>query len=117
MDTSALTKSLPAVKRNVSILDKPLSKGKGEVRQADQQISRRQSTDAHARRISCLRRVLRQASLSAFAFLFSEMVQYSQKRVQGVDELEQKCVASVVFLSMRQAANQLIRCSRWLRRE
>ena len=43
-----------------SILDKSLSKGKGE------------------------------ASLTAFALLFSEMVQYSHNRVSSVDELHNK---------------------------
>jgi len=43
MDTSALSKSLPAVKRTVSILDKPLSKGKGEVRPPGRPISRQPS--------------------------------------------------------------------------
>ena len=61
--------------------------------------------------------MLRKASLSAFAFLFSEMVQYSQKRVQGVDELEQKCVASVVSQVCVRPSINLSRCSHWLRRE
>jgi hypothetical protein len=34
-----------------------------------------------------------QVSLSAFAFLFSELVQYNQSRVSSVTELERKCVA------------------------
>ena len=35
-----------------------------------------------------------QVSIHAFAFLFAEMVQYAQKRVNGVDELEQKYAAA-----------------------
>jgi hypothetical protein len=31
-------------------------------------------------------------SASAFAFLFSEMVQYTQKRVSGIADLERRCV-------------------------
>ena len=32
-----------------------------------------------------------QVSLSAFAFLFSELVQYSQTRVSNIGELERRC--------------------------
>lgn len=31
-------------------------------------------------------------SLSAFAFLFSEIIQYTQKRVSGIGDLERRCV-------------------------
>ena len=44
-----------------SVLDKPMTKGRQEV------------------------------SLSAYAFLFSEIVQYSQKRVSGIQDLEDRC--------------------------
>ena len=33
-----------------------------------------------------------EVSLSAYAFLFSEIVQYTQKRVNGIGELERRCV-------------------------
>ncbi|KAJ3343156.1 TRAPP subunit trs31 [Gonapodya sp. JEL0774] len=46
--------------KKVAILDRTLSKGHAEV------------------------------SLSAFAFMFSEMLQYSQKRVNGIQDLERK---------------------------
>jgi trafficking protein particle complex subunit 5 len=34
-----------------------------------------------------------EVSASAFAFLFSEVVQYTQKRVSGINDLERRCVA------------------------
>ena len=34
---------------------------------------------------------LLQVSLSAFSFLFSELVQYCQTKVQNVSELERRC--------------------------
>jgi hypothetical protein len=34
-----------------------------------------------------------QVSLAAFAFLFSELVQYHQSRVSNINELERKCVS------------------------
>lgn len=49
-------------KPRTSILDKPLSKGKGDV------------------------------SLSCFALLFSEVVQYSQNKSSTVVELQNRCV-------------------------
>lgn len=33
-----------------------------------------------------------EVSASAFAFLFSEVVQYTQKRVSGINDLERRCV-------------------------
>ncbi|XP_028092588.1 trafficking protein particle complex subunit 5-like [Camellia sinensis] len=48
------------IKQYTNILDKPLSKGKQEV------------------------------SLSAFAFLFSELVQYNQTQVDNITELERR---------------------------
>jgi hypothetical protein len=36
-----------------------------------------------------------EVGLSAFAFLFSEFIQYSQQRVDTGDELEHKCVLRV----------------------
>lgn len=33
-----------------------------------------------------------QVSLSAWSFLFSEMIQYTQKRVNGIGDLERRCV-------------------------
>lgn len=34
-----------------------------------------------------------EVSLSAFAFLFSEFIQYSQQRVETAEALERKCVS------------------------
>lgn len=39
-----------------------------------------------------------EVSASAFAFLFSEVVQYTQKRVSGINDLERRCV-SVLYIS------------------
>ena len=36
-------------------------------------------------------------SAAAFAFLFSEMVQYTQKRVSGIGDLERRCVPPPVL--------------------
>lgn len=157
-------KSLPALRRPVSVLDKPLSKGKGEVRariervhwsamvegretwRVEGQGSERgcgcgrcivlikapvacpyhppRSPTAFTLLVAFTHRVhpacrvhplrsphmscsptaftphvvfarlsaaaFSQVSIHAFAFLFAEMVQYAQKRVNGVDELEQK---------------------------
>ncbi|CAG8529639.1 8846_t:CDS:2 [Paraglomus brasilianum] len=49
----------------------------------------------YARRTSVVERNLNktrsaEVGLSAFAFLFSEMLQYTQKRVQGIQDLERK---------------------------
>ena len=41
-----------------------------------------------------------QVSLSAFAFLFSELVQYNQSRVSSVTELERKCVAGWLAMAV-----------------
>ena len=57
---SALSTPAPVIRPKTSILDKSLSRGKQEV------------------------------SLSAFALLFSEMVQYAQSRSSTVPELQQK---------------------------
>ena len=54
--------TISAIRPRTSILDKSLSKGKGEV------------------------------SLSCFALLFSELVQYCQNRVYTVPELQTKLV-------------------------
>jgi hypothetical protein len=55
----------------VNLMDKPLSKGKAEV------------------------------SLSAFAYLFSELVQYSQTRVNQLQDLENRCVSDCsLFFSL-----------------
>lgn len=40
-----------------------------------------------------------EVSASAFAFLFSEVVQYTQKRVSGIADLERRSVSSVVPLA------------------
>ena len=39
-----------------------------------------------------------EVSASAFAFLFSEMVQYTQKRVSGINDLERRYSVSSVLL-------------------
>ena len=51
----------PAIRKKPAILDRPLNKLK----------------DAHV-------------SLSSLSFLFSEMLQYSQKNVLGIEELEKR---------------------------
>jgi hypothetical protein len=38
-----------------------------------------------------------QVSLSAFAFLFSELVQYNQTRVDNIAELERRSPCSLLF--------------------
>lgn len=38
-------------------------------------------------------------SQASFAYLFGEMVAYAQRRVKGIQELEQRCGASVTSLS------------------
>ena len=40
-----------------------------------------------------------EVSLGAWAFLFSEVVQYTQKRVSGISEFEKRCVQSSPCLS------------------
>lgn len=37
-----------------------------------------------------------EVSSAAFAFLFSEVVQYTQKRVSGINDLERRCVSSLL---------------------
>uniref|UniRef100_V9ICC2 Trafficking protein particle complex subunit 5 n=1 Tax=Apis cerana TaxID=7461 RepID=V9ICC2_APICE len=59
--------TISAIRTRTSILDKSLSKGKGEV------------------------------SLSCFALLFSELVQYCQNRVYTVPELQNKYVNNRVY--------------------
>lgn len=44
-----------------------------------------------------------QVSLSAFAFLFSEMVQYFQGRVQNISDLENRCVRPAARLASPRA--------------
>ncbi|KAG1828629.1 NO signaling/Golgi transport ligand-binding domain-containing protein [Suillus variegatus] len=39
-----------------------------------------------------------EVSASAFAFLFSEVVQYTQKRVSGINDLERRCVYPALLL-------------------
>jgi hypothetical protein len=38
-----------------------------------------------------------EVSASAFAFLFAEIVQYTQKRVGGINDLERRYLASLPF--------------------
>lgn len=43
--------------------------------------------------------IVRQVSLSSFAFLFSEIVQYSQTRVSSIADLEKKYIPPTFFSS------------------
>lgn len=52
-----------------------------------------------------------EVSASAFAFLFSEVVQYTQKRVSGINDLERRCVA---LLPLRATADHPPRSDRRL---
>jgi len=38
-----------------------------------------------------------EVSAAAFAFLFSEMIQYTQKRVSGIGDLERRCVLCTMY--------------------
>src|ERR1700733_11990396 len=38
-----------------------------------------------------------EVSASAFTFMFSEIVQYTQKRVNGINDLERRCVIGPTF--------------------
>lgn len=49
---------------------------------------------------------LSQVSVSAFAFLFSELVQYSQNRVTSVSDLEKRSVYE--FISLREISSYLL---------
>lgn len=77
----------------LSIIDRPLAKGKGEVC-----IYCCKTTLEH--RVACLLVETIQAmwclqvSLSAFSFLFSELVQYCQTRVSNIGELERRYASS-----------------------
>jgi hypothetical protein len=42
-----------------------------------------------------------EVSASAFAFMFSEMVQYTQKRVSGIADLERRCVSCFPYPRVR----------------
>ena len=71
----------------LNIVDRPLAKGKAEARFPLQMLHR----DCL---VSCQPPALNvQVSLSAFAFLFSEIVQYSQTRVSNIGELERRCAS------------------------
>jgi hypothetical protein len=54
-----------------------------------------------------------EVSASAFAFLFSEVVQYMQKRVSGIDGLERRCAQTITLtpiisgLTMSRSLNTL----------
>ena len=39
-----------------------------------------------------------EVSLSAFGFLLSELIQYSQDRVNTAEELEQKCACMIIII-------------------
>jgi len=65
-------------------LDRPLRTQRQEVCDSSAR-SASATQDAHA-----LSFIWRQVSLSSFAFLFSELVQYHQSRVSSVTELERK---------------------------
>ena len=82
----------------LNIVDRPLAKGKAEVRFFLLLMLRQdclQTSQPPALGV--------QVSLSAFAFLFSEIVQYSQTRVSNIGELERRCAAlsqRALFLSL-----------------
>jgi hypothetical protein len=77
-----------------NVLDRPVSRGKAEVRaHARWQPRARRARGARPSRTQpCADAPLwaRQVSLSAFAFLFSELVQYNQSRVSNINELERR---------------------------
>lgn len=55
-----------------------------------------------------------EVSLSAYAFLFSEIIQYTQKRVNGIGDLERRCVrfVCVMSISLRMSTLRQAQCSR-----
>ncbi len=77
-----------------NVLDRPVSRGKAEVRACTQPRARRARCARLSRFLArsrvLTRRATRQVSLSAFAFLFSELVQYNQSRVSNINELERR---------------------------
>ena len=66
----------------VGILDRSIAKSKGEVT-INMNLSPKSDEILHIRNMI-------QVSLSAFALLFSELVQYNQNRVTSVADLERK---------------------------
>lgn len=71
------------------LVDRPLSRGKQEVRTV--RPLRETHPLVHRLQPDCRRRPsLLQVSLSAFAYLFSELVQYCQARVSNIGELERR---------------------------
>ena len=71
----------------LNIVDRPLAKGKGEVRYLLQTLRQDCLESSQPPALNA------QVSLSAFAFLFSEIVQYSQTRVSNIGELERRCAS------------------------
>ena len=84
-----------AASRSPKVLDRPLPRGKHEVRaplpDAAAVCGREGSAGAHRTRgFPHCDHHPPQVGQSAFAFLFSEFIQYSQARVSTADELQQK---------------------------
>jgi hypothetical protein len=48
-----------------------------------------------------------EVSASAFAFLFSEVVQYMQKRVSGINDLERRCAKTILLTRIILRPNHL----------
>ena len=72
------------ITRAKSILEKNLNKSKGA------EVSLFQIYWTHAQTYNVFINVYQKVSLSAQTFLFSEMLQYAQKRVNGIQDLERK---------------------------
>lgn len=81
-------KSTGLAATKLHILDRPLSRGKSEVRRVPCEVT-------HTLVNAVAGWWWMQVSLSAFAFLFSEMVQYFQSRVQNISDLESRCRSEV----------------------
>lgn len=92
--------------RRAALVDRPLRKAAGE--------ARRRCARAEKRAGSCLRaegrsRRRAQVSISAFAFIFSELVQYHHNRVQSIGDLERRCARS--GRGPLQGAAVVVRCA------
>lgn len=72
----------PKKKNQLNILDRPLNpKGRGDVRLV-----------VGALGLFLLTTAFVQVSLSAFSFLFAEIIQYSHRKVTSIKDLERRCV-------------------------
>ena len=72
----------------LNLIDRPMAKGKSEVMVSACWTLRNQDTHFSGNLMAFL--ACDQVSLSAFSFLFSEMVQYSQTQVSNIGELERR---------------------------